>query len=65
MLKESRQVKRARLRRDAKKTSHLITHELYYIPMVRKSRSGVEYIYYKKIVDVIGLRKENGYVEKV
>lgn len=31
------------------------TLKVYYIPMKRKSRAGVEYIYYKKVVDKIGL----------
>ena len=53
---ESRQVKRARKRRESKRTEHLTTHEVYYVPMKRKSRKGVEYIYYKKVIDRVGLR---------
>ena len=34
------------------------TLQVYYIPMKRKSRAGVEYTYYKKVVDVIGLDKK-------
>lgn len=33
------------------------THEIYYIPTKRKSKAGVEYTYYKQVVDVKGLRK--------
>lgn len=33
------------------------SHEVYYVPLKRKSRAGVEYTYYKKVVDVIGLKK--------
>ena len=33
------------------------TLQVYYIPMKRKSRAGVEYTYYKKVVDINGLRK--------
>lgn len=35
------------------------THQVYWIPMKRKSRAGVEYIYYKKVVDIIGLDKKD------
>lgn len=34
------------------------THQVYYIPMKRKSRFGVEYIYYRKIIDKIKLKVE-------
>lgn len=34
------------------------THQVYYIPLKRKSRSGVEYVYYKKVVDIKGLDKK-------
>lgn len=53
--KESRQVRRARERRERKGTEYLFTHEVYYIPIKRKSRAGVEYIYYKRVVDKKGL----------
>lgn len=33
------------------------TEKVYWIPLKRKSRAGVEYIYYKKVVDKIGLKK--------
>ncbi len=33
------------------------TLQVYWIPMKRKSRAGVEYTYYKKVVDKIGLKK--------
>lgn len=33
------------------------TLQVYWIPLKRKSRAGVEYVYYKKVVDVIGLKK--------
>lgn len=33
------------------------TLKTYWIPLKKKSRAGVEYIYYKKIVDKIGLDK--------
>lgn len=59
MEKETRQVKRARKRLKVKGTSHLVTHQVYYIPLKRKSRSGVEYEYYRKIIDKIGLKKYN------
>ena len=55
---ESRQVKRARLRQEAK-TGNNATHKLYYILMKRTSQSGVEYTYYKGIVDTIGLGQNN------
>lgn len=58
MENETRQVRRARERLEAKGTSHLVTHQVYYIPLKRKSRSGVEYTYYKKVVDLIGLDKK-------
>lgn len=29
------------------------THKVYYIEMKRKSNNGVEYTYYKKVVDII------------
>ncbi len=35
------------------------TLKTYWIPLKRKSRAGVEYIYYKKVVDKIGLDKKN------
>lgn len=54
---ESRQVRRARERHNKKDTDKLFNIlELYYIPMKRKSQAGVEYIYYKKIIDKQGLR---------
>lgn len=57
MVKESRQVRRQRERLAKKKTEHLVTHEVYFIPMKRKSRKGVEYTYYKKVTDIKGLNK--------
>lgn len=33
------------------------TLQEYWIPMKRKSKAGVEYVYYKKVVDKIGLKK--------
>ena len=33
------------------------TLELYWIPMKRKSRNGVEHVYYKKVIDKAGLKK--------
>lgn len=33
------------------------TLQIYWIPLKRKSQAGVEYIYYKKIVDKVGLDK--------
>lgn len=54
---ESRQVRRARERREKKNTEHLTTHQVYWIPLKRKSRAGVEYTYYKKVVDRAGLKK--------
>lgn len=32
------------------------TLQNYWIPMSRKSKAGVEYVYYKKILDVVGLK---------
>lgn len=57
-MEESRQARRARQRREAKGTEHLTTHQVYWIPLKRKSRAGVEYTYYKKVVDKIGLDKK-------
>lgn len=55
-MKESRQVKRARERAE-KKGSRNATHEVYYIKVIKKSRAGVEYTHYKKVVDKVGLRE--------
>lgn len=35
------------------------TWQVYWIPMKRKSGAGVEYLYYKKVVDKVGLDKKN------
>ena len=35
------------------------TLQVYHVPIKTKSRAGVEYINYKKVVDVIGLDKKN------
>lgn len=35
------------------------TKQVYWIPIKRKSRAGVEYINYKKVVDKIGLNKKD------
>lgn len=55
-MKESRQVRRAN-ERALKKKGRKATHKVYYIEMKRKSRVGVEYTYYKKVVDIINLDK--------
>lgn len=55
---ESRQVRRAKERKAGKSGNAPATHEVYYIPLTRKSRAGVEYTYYKKVTDKIGLRKD-------
>lgn len=55
MPKESRQVRRAKLRAQKKKGIQA-THEVYYIERKRKSRAGVEYTFYQKIIDIIGRR---------
>lgn len=56
-MKDTRQVQRAKVRRKAKGTEHLTTLQTYYIPIKRKSKAGVEYIYYKKVEDKKGLNK--------
>lgn len=56
-MKKSRQVKRLEQRTLRKKGRIESTHELYYIPLFRFSRAGVQYMYYQKIVDIKGLRK--------
>lgn len=58
MENETRQVRRARERLEVKRTSHLVTRQVYYIPLKRKSRAGVEYTYYKRVVDKVGLDKK-------
>lgn len=58
MEKETRQVRRAKKRLEAKDTSRLVTRQVYYIPLKRKSRAGIEYTYYKQVVDVVGLDKK-------
>ena len=56
--KESRQVLRRRAIESKKKGNSLVTHQVYHIPIKTKSRSGVEYINYKKVVDLKGLNKK-------
>ncbi len=55
-MKESRQVRRAK-ERAKKKNGIKPTHKVYFIEMKRKSRAGIEYTYYKKVVDIINLNK--------
>ena len=55
-MNESRQVKRNIERLSKKRGDSLATLQQYWIPLKRKSRAGVEYIYYKKVVDKIGLK---------
>lgn len=57
-MKESRQQIRARKRREAKDTDHLTTRKEYFIETKRKSRSGVEYTVYQRVVDKVGLDKK-------
>lgn len=58
-MKETRQVLRAKERQKNKPywdRLGLTRLELYYIPMKRKSKNGVEYTYYKKVIDKKGLK---------
>lgn len=55
--KVSRQVRRQNDRLRIKSKDTLSTHELYYIGVPTTSRAGVEYINYKKVIDLKGLRK--------
>lgn len=57
-MSESRQVRRTKERKEKKENKYPATHQIYWIPLKRKSRAGVEYIYYKKVVDLVGLNKK-------
>ncbi len=56
MEKDSRQVRRQE-KRLAQKTGKA-THREYWIERERKSRVGIVYKYFKKVVDIIGLTKK-------
>lgn len=57
MEKKSRQVLRREKRDSLKNPETQSTHEVYWIPLKRKSRAGVEYTIYKKVIDIKGLKK--------
>lgn len=47
----------ARIKTKGVQDSSESTLQEYWIPMKRKSKAGIEYVYYKKVVDKIGLKK--------
>ncbi len=48
---ESRQVRRANERAATKNQTTLATHKVVYKPFITKSRAGVNYTHYRKVIE--------------